>query len=585
MASSKVGDAAATQVQIRELGLKGRWEEALNLLNSLSSSGCMVEAVTYSATMWTCVKNQQWQQALKLFKDMREHFLAPETVSCNAALCAYEQAGRWEDALVLLQDMRESEVVDVISYTAVMNVCADAGQCTQTLRVHRSMLQDGHPPTADTCNAAIRSCDGPRWREQLELLQEMRRRGLQPNATALNAAVCRSSEAGQWRCALQLMSSMWERGFQPDAEAFREVISACEQCGESEEALRLFRLRQSYSAAPENETYAAAIRACGGSKWNHALELLTKRWETGVADAQCYDSAIACCEAAERWDEVLRLFDEMQSYKLKPGKDTLIAVASASAATASWQRSLELLEHCKDSAEVVGRVASACADAKQWQRVLDLLEEVRPQQRPNLQLYQAALKSCGDAGRWEDALQLLQEVRLRGFHPSVDFYNSAMTACAAAQRWGDLHGLFEEVQNDIADAESYRLAMEACNGLQCQNNVVELLRSAEEQGISLTPVMFNMALKACGTKQNWAAALEILGNMRQRGEMPDREASQCITDLLLSRAREHLFDEKWRYGMQCYSEFENRNNSIFVASATLRKDCANSIDPVYGAGF
>ena len=65
----------------------------------------------------------------------------------------------------------------------------------------------------------------------------------------------------------------------------------------------------------------------------------------------------------------------------------------------------------------------------------------------------------------------------------------------------------------------------------------------------------------------------------------DREASQCITDLLLSRAREHLFDEKWRYGMQCYSEFENRNNSIFVASATLRKDCANSIDPVYGAGF
>ena len=78
-------------------------------------------------------------------------------------------------------------------------------------------------------------------------------------------------------------------------------------------------------------------------------------------------------------------------------------------------------------------------------------------------------------------IQVFQEVRLRGFQPSVDFYNSAMTACAAAQRWGDLHGLFEEVQNDIADAESYRLAMEACNGLQCQNNVVELLRSAEEQ--------------------------------------------------------------------------------------------------------
>eukprot|EP00435_Cladocopium_sp_Y103_P013343 s895_g3.t1 len=456
-----------------------------------------------------------------VWKDMRKQFLAPETVSCNAALCAYEQAGRWEDALELLQDMRESEVVDVISYTAVMNACADAGQCTQTLRVHRSMLQDGHPPTADTCNAAIRSCDGSRWREQLALLQEMRRRGLQPNAAALNAAVCRCSEAGQWRSALQLMSSMWERGFQPDAEAFRDVISACERCGESEEALRLFRLRQSYSAAPENEIYAAAIRACGGSKWNHALELLTKRWETGVADAQCYNAAVACCEDAERWDEVLRLFDEMQSYNLKPGNDTLIAAPRTKYSQMGHNRhnrqrnmamqshlflisskyrlknllsickmDVEFCIHGKDSAEVVGRVASACADAKQWQRVLDLMEEVRPQ-RPNLQLYQAALKSCGDAGRWEDALQLLQEVQLRGFHPPVDFYNSAMTACAAAQRWGDLHGLFEEAQNDnIADAESYRLAMEACNGLQCQNNVVELLQSAEEQGISLTPVMW-----------------------------------------------------------------------------------------------
>ena len=53
-------------------------------------------------------------------------------------------------------------------------------------------------------------------------------------------------------------------------------------------------------------------QAGGGSKWNHALELLTKRWETGVADAQCYDSAIACCEAAKRWDEVQAKLEAIQ---------------------------------------------------------------------------------------------------------------------------------------------------------------------------------------------------------------------------------------------------------------------------------
>ena len=47
----------------------------------------------------------------------------------------------WDVTGSALSTRLRSEVVDVISYTAVMNVCADAGQCTQTLRVHRSMLQ------------------------------------------------------------------------------------------------------------------------------------------------------------------------------------------------------------------------------------------------------------------------------------------------------------------------------------------------------------------------------------------------------------------------------------------------------------
>ena len=34
-------------------------------------------------------------------------------------------------------------------------------------------------------------------------------------------------------------------------------------------------------------------------------------------------------------------------------------------------------------------------------------QDIRPR-RPNLQFYEAALKSCGDGGRWADALQLLQ---------------------------------------------------------------------------------------------------------------------------------------------------------------------------------
>ena len=261
----------------------------------------------------------------------------------------------WDVTGSTMSTQLRSEVVDVISYTAVMNVCADAGQCTQTLRVHRSMLQGryqilpqrtifgfgcnmskmlkyktrkqsqfccvwdvegsrhqmvftyvphmftwwqmfsscrrtsancGH---LQCCHPLLRRtqmawaawafagneakpvmaiwlsagytwicrkvryqkitwftslawcvhilfiffheifqtlvvshnifhiCHGHPWTNSGTSHEIMvRRRGLQPNAAALNAAVCRCSAADQWRSALELMSSMWERGFQPD---------------------------------------------------------------------------------------------------------------------------------------------------------------------------------------------------------------------------------------------------------------------------------------------------------------------------------------------------------------------------------
>lgn len=131
-------------------------------------------------------------------------------------------------------------------------------------------------------------------------------------------------------------------------------------------------------------------------------------------------------------------------------------VAHACAATGGWERSLEVLEHCKHSAEVRGSVASSCAAAHQWQRVLRLLEQT---QRPNLQLCQAALKSCVDGGQWARALDLLRSADRFGT-PEPSLFNLAMASCAAAGQWGTVHLLFEEMQKKhiSMDAESYRLS-------------------------------------------------------------------------------------------------------------------------------
>eukprot|EP00913_Durusdinium_trenchii_P005562 g5182.t1 len=359
--------------RVRELGLKGRWQEALQLLEGLTPSE--IDGVTYTASMWACVKSEQWEHAVRLFEEQWTQFrVHNDTVSCNAALCAYQQAGRWEDALKLLQEMQSS--ADVISYTACLNACADANQWAQAFAVHSSMLQGGVAATSSTCNAVVRSSrDGAAWKKQLQLLEEMRFRNLQPDAAALNAAASACSQAGEWRSALEMMSSMWQRALQPDDKAFCDVIDVCGRCGQWQEALRIFDLHRATALAPCAAVHAAAMRACGGARWPMALQLLEQLWETQTPDVACYEAALHCCEEARAWTEVERLYEEMLSYNLEPGEVSDKAVAAAVATTGNWERGLKLLEKRQDSAEVIGNVARACAEGHQWQKVLELLED------------------------------------------------------------------------------------------------------------------------------------------------------------------------------------------------------------------
>ncbi|CAK9051556.1 Pentatricopeptide repeat-containing protein 10 [Durusdinium trenchii] len=373
MRKDAAATGAATCLRVRELGLKGRWQEALQLLEGLTPSE--IDGVTYTASMWACVKSEQWEHAVRLFEEMQQQFrVHNDTVSCNAALCAYQQAGRWEDALKLLQEMQSS--ADVISYTACLNACADANQWAQAFAVHSSMLQGGVAATSSTCNAVVRSSrDGAAWKKQLQLLEEMRFRNLQPDAAALNAAASACSQAGEWRSALEMMSSMWQRALQPDDKAFCDVIDVCGRCGQWQEALRIFDLHRATALAPCAAVHAAAMRACGGARWPMALQLLEQLWETQTPDVACYEAALHCCEEARAWTEVERLYEEMLSYNLEPGEVSDKAVAAAVATTGNWERGLKLLEKRQDSAEVIGNVARACAEGHQWQKVLELLEE------------------------------------------------------------------------------------------------------------------------------------------------------------------------------------------------------------------
>ena len=67
----------------------GRWETALELLESMTASGLTPDLVTYNSVISACGLGQQWQLAAEMVRRANEAGLRPDVYTYNALLGSY----------------------------------------------------------------------------------------------------------------------------------------------------------------------------------------------------------------------------------------------------------------------------------------------------------------------------------------------------------------------------------------------------------------------------------------------------------------------------------------------------------------
>ena len=84
-------------------------------------------------------------------------------------------------------------------------------------------------------SSAINACAKTKQPQRaVDLLSEMSRLGLQPNAVAYNAAISACEKVSKWEVALKLLDKMRDRGVQANTISYSAAISACEKAGKWE---------------------------------------------------------------------------------------------------------------------------------------------------------------------------------------------------------------------------------------------------------------------------------------------------------------------------------------------------------------
>lgn len=221
------------------------------------------------------------------------------------------------------------------------------------------MKDKGLPLDSYCYTAAIEACE---WQQALKLLMEMEERGIEPTEVAYSLAIKACGEGGQWRTALELLESMRKKEVPINLYVYNAAITAVSK--------------------------AAKRRSKGGNGdgklWTEVVYLLNHMREDGIEpDGFSFSSAISCCGSEGRWEEALKLLDDMR----KGG----------------------------------------------------------PKTRPNKIAYTAAISSCGRAGQVDHAWRLFHQMKEQGISADLVAYNALFSALRISKRSEAAFALWEEM--------------------------------------------------------------------------------------------------------------------------------------------
>ena len=233
----------------------GESVQAKNLLQRLKRESIQPNTISYNSVIAACANPRNWKDALIVFDQcLREPGVPADIYTYTNAIRACAKGGKADRALALLQVAEDTQLpVDAYCYTAAIEACAKVKLWKKALQLLEKMELKGIAPSEVTYSVTITACgNGGNWQKALELLDLMTEKNMKINIITYNAAIAALSKAAKtgrgqygdrelWRTSLELLDRMKRDGIEPDGFSFSSAISSCGAYGKWEEALELFQ--------------------------------------------------------------------------------------------------------------------------------------------------------------------------------------------------------------------------------------------------------------------------------------------------------------------------------------------------------
>ena len=524
----------------------GQREEALAVLGRMERCGVLPEREAYNAAMSACRHGGDVEAMRATGERMMRHGISPDRRSYNAVLAVLAaRGGMGEEALEVLASLHARKLEpDHLSYSTTMLACRPTvAQAAARSAAARSAAPEVAAATAAEEEDGVAApgwlataeaeAEAP-WRRALQLLPEMRLRGLPPDARTYRAALELCASCG-WAAEAEELLEVIAADMGRDDRLIGDAVvddgrflaiaaKACARAADAGAARRVLRaaerggaLRASTDTTMRLYSYAIGAHSAAGAPLALSLALLLRlrRWHGQQPSAVVYRAALQACAQRRGAGQARRLLRQMKSEGEEPCEASLVLAMRACAEGEGWRASVALLREARgDDAAAPTKGAlhtlrAAVAEGAGWAPVTALLPHLLPYLLPDqhgaggteaevgAEAAEAAAAAAATAGE-ASAAELLPVELL----PAL--------LCAAAQEGGrpaELVHVRRRLEREGQPVtvrlleEALRSLSNASAELEGWRNVPALLRMAAEareagRGNALSPRMLLLALAA-----------------------------------------------------------------------------------------
>ncbi|KAI7837718.1 hypothetical protein COHA_008440 [Chlorella ohadii] len=302
----------------------------------------------------------------------------------------------------LPRDHQLSKLADLYTYTTLISQCGSHQQLRRALELVGEMRSRGIEANIHTYSALMSVCVKCNECDlALDVFQQLLAEGCSPNLVTFNILIDIHGKQGAWAKAVEVLDQLHAQGLTAEPRTYNTIISACSKAGQPGAAARVYERMLADGVQPTGTTYTSLISAFGkAGQVEEALRVYQDMAARGCErNVITYSSLISACERAGRCDIALRLWEEMRREGCRPNVVTYNALIGACAQAGMWAKAAEAFE---------AMLASGC--------------------RPDAVTHSVLISAYERGGQWRRCLQAFEMMQQQGFRPDACVYNVVLEA-------------------------------------------------------------------------------------------------------------------------------------------------------------